>query len=94
MDNLESIRRTLLDRKTQLRKKLEDPTVAGRKKTYASEVELPRVEAALERLQSGTYGVCLECGQAIEADRLTAMPDIHTCKSCATDEHEIIRGLR
>ena len=40
------------------------------------------VEAALARLDSGTYGIC-ECGQTISEKRLAAVPETARCLSCA-----------
>jgi DnaK suppressor protein len=45
---------------------------------------LNEVEAALARLDEGTYGVCTRCGATIGADRLEAMPAAALCISCAT----------
>jgi RNA polymerase-binding transcription factor DksA len=36
--------------------------------------ELRQVQAALERLEAGTYGLCMTCGQAIDPQRLRALP--------------------
>jgi RNA polymerase-binding transcription factor DksA len=45
---------------------------------------LAEIEAALDRLASGTYGVCLQCGQPISPSRLEARPAARTCIGCAT----------
>jgi len=37
---------------------------------------------ALERLGSGAYGVCEECGEPIAPARLRAMPEVTTCVRC------------
>ncbi len=37
--------------------------------------DLLRVQRALQRIQSGTYGQCTRCGEAIAAERLTAIPE-------------------
>ena len=37
---------------------------------------------ALERLRSGEYGICRECGGSIGADRLEALSDATTCIEC------------
>jgi RNA polymerase-binding transcription factor DksA len=47
------------------------------------EMELVDVEAALVRLELGTYGKCLQCGIAIAPPRLTAMPSAVCCIHCA-----------
>jgi RNA polymerase-binding transcription factor DksA len=41
-----------------------------------------RLAAALDRLREGAYGTCVECGQAISAARLRAMPEVQTCVGC------------
>ncbi len=41
--------------------------------------ELSEVEAALNRLDVGTYGRCEICGSEIAADRLEAMPAARLC---------------
>jgi DnaK suppressor protein len=37
------------------------------------------VEAAIERLEAGTYGICERCGNPIEAARLEALPATRFC---------------
>lgn len=46
--------------------------------------QLAEVEAAIERLAAGTYGVCEQCGQPIAAARLEARPAARTCIGCAS----------
>ncbi|MDX6677801.1 MAG: DnaK suppressor protein [Solirubrobacteraceae bacterium] len=47
---------------------------------------LARTERALEKLDSGTYGVCDSCSAAIDPARLRAMPDSVLCLACAAAE--------
>jgi RNA polymerase-binding transcription factor DksA len=42
------------------------------------------LDAALLRVQDGSYGSCLGCGATIPAGRLLARPDTTTCVSCAS----------
>jgi RNA polymerase-binding transcription factor DksA len=44
---------------------------------------LSDVDAALARLDAGTYGRCERCGQAIARERLLARPTARTCIACA-----------
>lgn len=44
--------------------------------------QLSEVDAALERLEQGRYGVCERCGEAIPAGRLEARPTARTCVGC------------
>jgi RNA polymerase-binding transcription factor len=41
-----------------------------------------RLSAGLDRMSEGTYGTCVECGEAISAARLHAMPEVQTCVRC------------
>lgn len=46
--------------------------------------QLTEIDAALARLEAGTYGTCEVCGEAIPADRLEAMPTTRFCIEHAT----------
>ena len=41
------------------------------------------IDAALKRIEAGTYGICSECGEEIPAARLKALPYVTTCINCA-----------
>jgi DnaK suppressor protein len=47
------------------------------------EVELARIDSALERLAAGEYGLCVTCGEAIEPRRLELDPATPLCLACA-----------
>ncbi|GAA4287770.1 TraR/DksA family transcriptional regulator [Georgenia daeguensis] len=51
--------------------------------TESARHTLGEVDAALERLDRGTYGVCQNCGNPIEPGRLEARPTATLCVSCA-----------
>jgi DnaK suppressor protein len=44
--------------------------------------EIRLIDAALERIKSGSYGVCLDCGEDIPAARLHAAPEAPRCIAC------------
>lgn len=46
--------------------------------------EIQHVQAALERIAQGTYGICVRCGNHIPTRRLEALPYSTRCISCAT----------
>jgi len=48
-----------------------------------AEQRLTEIDAALERVAAGSYGVCTECGRAIPAERLAVRPAASTCVACA-----------
>lgn len=47
--------------------------------------ELERIEAALERMERGTYGICAVCGEEIPQERLEALPYTAYCTRHAPD---------
>lgn len=42
-----------------------------------------RIAAALKRMDDGEFGLCLDCGEAIELKRLALDPTLPTCFGCA-----------
>lgn len=44
--------------------------------------ELRDVEAALARLHAGSYGICTDCGAAVDPARLEAFPTAKRCFAC------------
>lgn len=51
-------------------------------------IRLAQIEAALARVEDGSYGRCLRCGAAISEGRLSARPTAETCMSCAGQPRE------
>ena len=51
----------------------------------ATRQELADVLAALERMEEGTYGKCIDCGQEISLSRLKAIPYTLRCIECAEE---------
>jgi RNA polymerase-binding protein DksA len=60
----------------------------GRRMSVIDQLEdqLVEVEQALERIEEGTYGICANCGQAIQAERLEALPSAALCIDCQRQE--------
>jgi DnaK suppressor protein len=48
-----------------------------------AQAQLELVDAALARLDGGTFGLCIRCGNTIPAARLEALPWAATCIECA-----------
>ncbi len=44
--------------------------------------ELREIDAALVRLETGNYGECVDCGEAIGPERLQAYPTAVRCIDC------------
>jgi DnaK suppressor protein len=45
--------------------------------------ELTQIDAALRRMDTGTYGECVECGEEISIERLEALPYALLDSDCA-----------
>ena len=43
---------------------------------------LHAIDAALGRLEAGSYGICISCGCEIPEQRLLATPTVETCVPC------------
>jgi len=48
----------------------------------ATTTELSLIEAALQRIKDGTYGICAHCEEPISAQRLRAVPWAKYCIQC------------
>ncbi len=44
------------------------------------------IDAALARIERGTYGVCISCGKLIDKRRLEAVPHTQLCLACKTKQ--------
>jgi DnaK suppressor protein len=45
------------------------------------------VEAALKKIEAGTYGVCERCNQKINEERLAALTTATLCFKCESEDH-------
>jgi DnaK suppressor protein len=53
--------------------------------------ELQHIEAALARIEDGSYGICADCGDEIARARLKAYPMATRCLPCQ-ERHERLYG--
>ena len=53
---------------------------------YSLELKLKDVNAALEKIEKGTYGSCEKCSKDIEEERLKAYPEARLCMTCNTNK--------
>ena len=51
--------------------------------TDNEEQVLAKIDAALRRIEDGTYGICTNCGRPIAEERLEARPWADLCIDCA-----------
>lgn len=90
-------RARLLDEQRETTIQAPDPMTYGSQAAAASQVfaqqrdlalrdlnsvQLAAVDAALARLDAGTYGTCVTCGKPISAARLEALPAAAHCIDC------------
>lgn len=65
-----------------------DQTVSSTMETLKSSMqdskiaEFNRIEKALEMINDGTYGICVDCEGAISEKRLKSFPNATRCISC------------
>jgi DnaK suppressor protein len=54
--------------------------------------QLAEVERALAKFEDGTYGLCDNCGQAIDPARLEALPQANLCLNCKALQAKDAKG--
>jgi DnaK suppressor protein len=54
---------------------------------------LKEIDAALDRLATGGYGVCVDCGAAISSRRLAAIPWAMYCVQCQQNMGQSVEKL-
>ncbi len=97
IEQREEILRSLAEQSDEM-KNLVKPIESGDEADVASDVidrtmldalgaqnslRLKQIEAALERIRTGKYGICLSCGKEIPQARLEALPYAFLCVNCA-----------
>jgi RNA polymerase-binding protein DksA len=100
-EDLEKERQQLLTKIEQIRVYLEelrvaeggvDPDASERMMNLSLmrslERKLQSVEHVLSVLDRGKYGLCEECGQPIEPDRLKVLPDTTLCIKCKMEQEK------
>jgi DnaK suppressor protein len=54
----------------------------GQQLREREEQHLVQIEAALKRIDAGSFGRCLTCGKPIAPERLEAIPWVQDCVDC------------
>lgn len=72
-----------------------DPGIYEREKGLAMKqsltAKLVAIDRALERLDEGTYGVCIHCGNPINPERLEILPYTEMCIACQSEQERLGR---
>ena len=55
----------------------------ARASQHRRQTQLQRIEATLQRIEQGTFGSCLRCGEPIDPKRLDFDPTTPLCTTCA-----------
>lgn len=61
----------------------DDDALEGQATLIANEIA--SVRRALERIEDGSYGQCVKCGEEIAEGRLEARPEAALCIDCASE---------
>jgi DnaK suppressor protein len=72
----------VVDRKDEAGERIE--ATLGEKEIARDVEELRQIAAARQRLSDGSYGYCVDCGDAIDLRRLLAQPAAARCTGCQT----------
>ena len=51
--------------------------------------KLDRIERALDRIQTDTYGICVDCVTPISVDRLDSLPYAELCLACQLKQEAV-----
>ena len=84
----ENVRRRYNSDSKEMAKELEDSEVVDALGNEARE-EIAKISAALIRLDNGRYGVCSECAEPIDAERLKVYPYADECIDCARYDERV-----
>ncbi|MEA3253840.1 MAG: TraR/DksA C4-type zinc finger protein, partial [Chloroflexota bacterium] len=53
---------------------------------------LTKISRAIEKYETGTYGLCDSCGRPIENERLEALPQASLCLNCKAQKAKNAKG--
>jgi RNA polymerase-binding transcription factor DksA len=81
---------------------MDEAAPASQREPAAERIEyssrtLRQVEAALSRMERGSYGACLRCKEAIAQERLSTLPWAPFCPECQEGAdllHELVEARR
>ena len=82
-----NVRRSLDSDSEERAKQLEDSEVVDALGNEARD-ELRKISVALEKMETGDFGLCTECGEQIAEARMLAYPYAGKCIDCANLDEE------
>jgi RNA polymerase-binding transcription factor DksA len=60
------------------------PDPVAQRRAAALQETITEIDAALARVDAGTYGSCVQCGSAIPEERLELRPFAGRCVTCSS----------
>ena len=60
---------------------------------YRAREAIEEIEAAVVRIEDGSYGTCRSCDRSISFERLSAIPQARFCAACTTSASSAADGL-
>lgn len=57
--------------------------------TIHEQGRLRNIENALYKIENGTYGICVECDNQIDEERLDILPETNLCSCCAKHQPDV-----
>jgi DnaK suppressor protein len=78
-EEIEGLRATDRDPEFEEGAQVEHEEYTLHRLTETQRAQVSAIDAALARMDDGEYGVCLDCGQEIDARRLEALPFTMLC---------------
>lgn len=78
----QKITKEILQRRMSHKKKI--LREGGEQALSHSDDDIIRIKKALNRLRTGSYGSCIDCGAEISKERLAIIPEAERCESCQT----------
>lgn len=55
--------------------------------------QLDEIEGALDRIEAGTFGACIDCGKPIPRKRLEILPFAKRCLACEGQKERHVRAF-
>ena len=56
------------------------------------QAELTHIDAAISKMEDGSYGICSVCGEDIPVERLRALPFAQLCVPCTEARERLEAG--
>jgi serine phosphatase RsbU (regulator of sigma subunit) len=86
ISDLEHFKKLLVEREANVLEWLDSPTTPNEQDVIKAQSLVGEIKEALQRVESHTYGTCIDCKEGIELYRLEIQPVTEVCLGCITAE--------